>query len=137
MLKVILHACVFNFKQCIQRRVDRNDFKNIYETDEIFMAFINQASGISHLPIADVEDGLKFIEDTFDFDDNDASTFKDDFLQYLKDFWINGPIPPKIWNVFGRSEDITNNAQEGFNAKFNRELRETHSSPGKFFLTIL
>ena len=133
MLKVILHACFFHFKQCIQRRVDRNGFKKRYETDEFFMAFINQASGISHLPIADVEDGLKFIEDTFDFDDNDASTFKDDFLQYLKDFWINGPIPPKIWNVFGRSEDITNNAQEGFNAKFNRELRETHPSPGKFF----
>ena len=84
-----------------------------------------------NLLIADIEDGLDYIENKFTFDDDKAIEFKADFIKYIREFWIHGCLPPPIWYVFGRSEDLTNNNQEGFNAKFNRELKETHPSPGK------
>ena len=55
MLKVLVCGCFFHFKTCLQRRVDRNGFKLKYERDEKFREFINQASGIAHLPIEDIE----------------------------------------------------------------------------------
>ena len=68
----------------------------------------------------------------FAFEDEEATVFKQDFIKYIRDFWISGCIPPRVWNVFGRSEDLTNNNQEGYNSKFNKELKETHTSAGKF-----
>ena len=55
MLKVPIHGCFFHFKQCFQRRVDRNGMKMIYENNEEFRKFINQASALSFLPIEDIE----------------------------------------------------------------------------------
>ena len=89
---------------------------------------------MAHLPIVDVEDGLKFIEEKFNFEDERTNAFKDEFTQYIRDFWIHGCLPPRVWNVFGRTDDLTNNNQEGYNIKFNKELKETHPSPGMAFV---
>ena len=130
MLETDIFGCFFHHKKCFQRKVDKKGFKTRYENDDYFHEFVNQACGLAHLPIADIEDGLNYIEKRFVFDDERAIKFKADFIRYIRDFWIHGCLPPRIWNVFGRSEDLTNNNQEGFNAKFNRELKETHPSPG-------
>ena len=116
--------------KCFQRRVDKKGFKKRYEQDEYFRRFINESSALSHLPIEDINDGLKHIEDKFEFEDENGENFKNDFIRYIRDFWINGCLPPRVWNCFGRSEDLTNNNQEGYNSKLNKELKETHPSPG-------
>ena len=133
MVKAEICGCLFHHKSCFQRRVDQKGFKSRYENDEYFREFIKQACGLAHLPIADVEEGLKYIENKFSFDDELATLFKADFIRYINEFWIHGCLPPRTWNVFGRSEDLTNNNQEGFNAKMNRELKESHPSPGTYF----
>ena len=85
---------------------------------------------MSHLPINDVEEGLKHIDDKYHFEDDNTQKFKNEFIQYIEDFWIRGCLPPPVWNCFGRSEDLTNNNQEGYNSRINKELKETHPSPG-------
>ena len=130
MLQVPIMGCFFHHKKCFQRRVEKKGFKTRFENDEKFNKFIAEISSISFLPISDVQDGLKHVDSKFTFDDEKAQKFKDDFIEYVQKFWIDGPIPVRIWNVFGRSEDTTNNAQEGYNSKFNKELNVTHPSPG-------
>ena len=130
MLDCDILGCFFHLKKCFQRRVEKKGFKTRYETDEFFNKFINQCSAQSHLPTEDVERGLEEINKKFIFEDERGEEFKKDFIGYINDFWINGCIPPRIWNVFGRSEDLTNNNQEGYNSKINKELKETHPSPG-------
>ena len=101
-LDVMLHCpilgCFFHHKKCFQRRVDRKGLKTRYENDEYFRRFINETSAISLLPIADVEEGLKHVDKKYNFEDNKAQDFKKDFLKYILSFWINGPIPVRIWN---------------------------------------
>ena len=139
-IDTILHCpvcgCFFHHKQCFQRKVDKKGFKTMYENDMYFNEFVNQCSGLAHLPIVDVEHGLKFIEEKFNFEDERTNSFKDEFIQYIRDFWIHGCLPPRVWNVFGRTEDLTNNNQEGYTSKFNKELelKETHPSPGMAFV---
>ena len=129
-LKTQPTACFFHFKNTFQRRSDRKGFKSRYEKDEHFHNFINQSSAVFYLPIALVEKGLKHVESKFQFEDEKAQTFKADFMKYIYNFWVNGPIPVKVWIVFGRSDDLSNNHQEGYNSKFNKELNVTHPSPG-------
>ena len=102
MLKVPIHGCFFHFKQCIQRRVDRNGLKVTYENDSHFRKFINQSSALSFLPIEDIEIGLDYLDNKFVFDDARAHSFKLDFVKYMRDFWIHGCLPPRTWNTFGR-----------------------------------
>ena len=130
MLQSPILGCFFHYKTCIQRRVDRNGFKTRYQNDEKFNNFINELSALSHLPIDDIEEGLEDVNKRFEFDDEEAKTFKIDMIRYMNDFWIHGCIPPRVWNTFGRSDSLTNNNQEGYNSKFNKELKETHPSPG-------
>ena len=130
MLQCEILGCFFHLKNCFQRRVDRNGFKTQYERNENFRKFINECSALSHLPIDDVEEGLKHIDDKYHFEDDNTQKFKDEFIKYIEDFWIRGCLPPPVWNCFGRSEDLTNNNQEGYNSRINKELKETHPSPG-------
>ena len=130
MLQCPILGCFFHHKKCFQRKVDRKGFKTMYENDEHFKSFINQCSSLSHLPIEDVEKGLEHIRKKFNFNDERTTEFKEEFLKYILDFWISGCLPPRVWNCFGRSEDITNNNQEGYNSKFNKELKDTHPSAG-------
>ena len=110
-LELDIDGCFFHHKKCFQSRVDKKGMKTRYESDEHFRNFINQTSAISFLPVSDVQEGLDYIEQEFVFDDNRGKDFKADFLKYIQDFWIDGPIPMHIWNVFGRSSDLTNNNQ--------------------------
>ena len=130
MLKCPILGCFFHHKKCFQRKVDKKGFKTRYENDEHFQAFINQCSALSSLPLDDLEEGLEHINKKIVFEDERAQNFKEEFLKYISDFWIHGCLPPRTWNTFGRSDDFTNNNQEGYNSKFNKELKETHPSPG-------
>ena len=111
MLKVPILGCFFHLKQCFQRKVSKNGFKSLYENDEFFNSFINQCSAISALPLEDIEEGLNHVERKFVFEDERTDAFKKSFLAYIRNFWIFGCLPPRVWNTFGRSEDITNNNQ--------------------------
>ena len=53
--------------------------------------------------------GLIYLAEKFNFEDEALNKFKEDFIQYIWDFWINGCLPPIVWSVFGRSDDLTNN----------------------------
>ena len=107
MLNCEIHGCFFHHKKCFQRRIEKKGFKSQYHNNEHFQNFINQTSAMSHLPIQELETMEKF-----HFDDEQFSEFKTDHLQYLWDFSMNGVFPRRVWNAFGRSEDLTNNNQQ-------------------------
>ena len=51
-------------------------------------------------------------------------------VPYIENSWINGQISPGIWNCNVRSEDSnTNNNQEGYNSRINKELKQIHPNP--------
>ena len=51
-------------------------------------------------------------------------------MEYIDSYWVNGVFPPFVWSTWKRTGDYTNNNQEGFNSKINRELKQVHPSPG-------
>ena len=81
----------------------------------MFNQFIKECGAIAHLPLEDLTDGINHVEEKFVFEDLKGEEFKSYFIQYIKDYWINGCYPPYVWNCFQRSEDMTNNNQEGYN----------------------
>ena len=52
--------------------------------------------------------------------------YRDKFLEYIQDSWINGPFPPDTWFCFGRRSDMTNSVCEAYNSVLNRLVQVAH-----------
>ena len=130
MLDTDILGCFFHFKKIFKEKVDKKGFKSRYEKDMKFRKFINECSSIAHLPEELLEVAVDHIDQKYVFEDEKTQRFKDYFIQYIKDYWINGCYPPRTWNCWSRSEDLTNNNQEGYNSKTNKTLDQNYPSPG-------
>ena len=130
MLETETEGCFFHFQKNLQEKVDKKGFKTRYEKDIAFQKFVKECGAIAFLPLEDIDKGMDIIEMKHNFDDEKGIEFKSYFINYLRTYWLNGCLPPQVWNCWSRTEDLTNNHQEGYNAKTNRVLRQTHPSPG-------
>ena len=130
MLGVDVEGCFFHFSKALQTKVEKSHFKTRYEKDLSFQYFIKECGALAHCPLNDIEEGLRIIEAKYNFDDDEGQEFKAYFIKYIRDFWINGVFPPQIWNCWARSQDLTNNAQEGYNSRTNKTIKQVHPSPG-------
>ena len=129
MLGVAILGCFFHLKKIFKTKCDKKGFKTRYEKDTKFRNFINECSAIAHLPEDKLEEGLNGIEEKYKFEDEKGEEFKEYFLKYIRDVGINGCYPPQTWNCWSRSEDLTNNNQEGSNSKINKTLSQNSPSP--------
>ena len=127
---VCILGCYFHLAKAFKKKVDKKNMKRNYETNDKFRRFIKQAIALSSLPLDDLQVGLDWLKDSITFVDEKEATFKTEFLKYIEDYWINGCFPPHTWSTWNRATDYTNNNQEGFNSKMNKELKQTHPSPG-------
>ena len=81
-------------------------------------------------------------------------TFQEDFCDYIQDTWIrfvplldnrchpllfynSGSYNPEDWNLYGRSEDLTNNISEGLNSKIIKLLVSSHPHLNKLLYTLV
>ena len=64
------------------------------------------------------------VKTKYRFEEDNVENFKVYFLSYIEKYWINGCFPPYIWSTWKRTSDYTNNNQEGFNSKMNKELKQ-------------
>ena len=123
-------GCFFHLKKIFKTKVDKKGMKNRYEEDYNFRNFVNECSAVAHLPEDVLETAVDYIEKKYNFEDEKADKFKNYFIKYIQDYCINGCYPPRTWNCWSRSEDLTNNNQEGYNSKTNKSLDQNHPSPG-------
>ena len=56
---------------------------------------------------------------------------------YLYYFEFSGSYDPEDWNLFGRSEDLTNNISEGLNSKIIKLLVSSHPHLNKLLYTLV
>ena len=123
-------SCFFHLAKAFKKKVDKKNMKKHYDENPEFRKFIKQAVGLSSLPLGDLETGVKWLKDNVHFDDEKEESFKDYFIEYIELHWVNGVFPPFVWSTWKRTGDYTNNNQEGFNSKMNKELKQVHPSPG-------
>ena len=123
-------GCFFHLAKAFKTKVDKRHMKKHYDDNPEFQKFIKQTIGLSSLPLGDLEEGLKWLRDNVHFDDEDEESFRLEFLDYVDVYWVNGCFPPFVWSTWKRTSDWTNNNQEGFNSKMNKELKQQHPSPG-------
>ena len=106
-----------------------------YDENIEFRIFIKKAIALAHLPLADLEDGVDHLK-SVQFEDEKVGEFQNYLCSYIEEYWINGLFPPQVWNCFERLEDLTNNNQEGFNSKINKEIKQIHPTPGQLAMYI-
>ena len=122
---IVILGCFFHLSKAIWKKVQVNGFATQFDEQPDFHKFVKSTLALAHLPLEDIEKGLEYLK-AFEVSDENCAQFKDEiFLPYIENTWINGPYPPSVWNCSGRSDDSnTNNNQEGFNCKINKELKQ-------------
>ena len=111
-------GCFFHLVKAFKKKVDKRKMKQEYSSNDQFRRFIKQASALSFLPLEDLEIGYRYLYNNSSFSDRKIMEFVEWFLGYLRKFWFDGVFPPYVWNTWGRSSDLTNNNQEGFNSRY-------------------
>ena len=109
------------------------------ESDEEFNDFVKAVLALPHVPLADLQETINIIETkNWEFEhDLDKAAFKEKFLNHIQQYWVDGPIPPQVWNCFRRKVDLTNNNNEAYNNYLNNAIKETHPSPATFVVAIV
>ena len=138
---VLVCGCYFHFTQAGWRFVQNNHMAQVYlnEADEEFCVFVKSVLALPHVKLADVQDTVQLLYDKeWKFEEiEEKAEFKKKFLDHIQNYWIDGPIPPQVWNCHSRKVDLTNNNNEGHNSYLNNAIKETHPSPAKFTVAIV
>ena len=128
-----LSGCFFHFSQACWRRVQKGGLVIAYMQDRQFRGFVRSVVALAFLPLNQLEaavDDLRAVE----FDEDSAfhentTKFKEAFLNYLESTWLYGNFPPKLWNMWKKKANLTNNNNEGYNSRINKLIAVIHPNP--------
>ena len=139
--KVVPKGCYYHYTQAGWRYVQNHNMASAYlnDNDEEFKLLIKCILSLPHVPLNDVQETLDILGNReWDFNESvEKEAFKEKFLGYVRDFWVNGVIPPQVWNCFHRKVDLTNNNNESHNNYLNNAVKEAHPSPAVLTVALV
>ena len=139
--KITVKGCYFHFTQSGWRFVQTNNMASAYlsDDDQEFKILVKCVLSLPHVPVEDLEVTLDVLkEKAWDFGESpEKYEFKDKLLTYIRQYWIDGPVPPTVWNCFHRKVDLTNNNNESHNNYLNNALQVSHPSPAKLTVALV
>ena len=128
-----LRGCFFHFSQAGWRQVQKGGMVIVYMSEKEFRDFVRCVIALPFLPLNQIEaavDDLRAMalgKDSASYEK--ICIFQEEFLNYIESTWIRGNFPPKLWNMWKKSTDLTNNQNEGYNSRINKILAVNHPNP--------
>ena len=128
-----LRGCFFHFSQACWRQVQKGGVVVAYMCCKDFRDFVRSVVALPFLPLNQIEaalDDLKLV--SFDKESpyfEESVKFQEKFIQYVEDVWLYGNYPPKMWNQWKKTKNLTNNHNEGYNSRINKIISVTHPNP--------
>ena len=139
--KVVPKGCYYHFTQGGWRYVQSHNMASAYlaDNDSEFKLLVKCILSLPHVPLNDVADTLDILSKReWNFNESiEKEDFKNKFLGYVKDYWLDGVIPPQVWNCFHRKVDLTNNNNESHNNYLNNAIKEAHPSPAVLTVALV
>ena len=74
-------GCFFHQSKAFKEKVDKKGMRSVYDNDYEFRKFVKQPTGLSSLPLEDVELGFKWLEENTDFEDEKKDKFKEEHVR--------------------------------------------------------
>ena len=138
---IVVKGCYYHFTQSGWRFVQSNNMASAYlaDNDQEFKLLVKCVLSLPHVPVEDLENTLEVLNDKlWDFGESqDKHAFKEKILQYVRDYWVDGQIPPQVWNCFHRKVDLTNNNNESHNNYLNNALNVAHPTPAQLTVALV
>ena len=106
-------GCYFHFSQSLWRQVQALGVVTHYGKDRLLTKFIRMVCALPFIEINKLESCIDELRE-FQFDKSsrfhkDFVKFQTKFLDYVERVWISGHFKPRLWNLFNKSTDLTNN----------------------------
>ena len=130
----------FHFSQAGWRQVQQGGAVVAYMCYKDFRDLVRSVIALPFLPLNQIEaaiDDLNQVE--FDKESPfyfEAMKFKRELIKYVEDVWLYGNYPPKMWNQWKKSKNLTNNHNEGYNSRINKIISATHPNPWILVCTL-
>jgi hypothetical protein len=138
---IVVKGCYYHFTQSGWRFVQTNNMASAYlaDNDQEFKLLVKCVLSLPHVPVEDLENTIEILSDKeWDFGESlEKHEFKEKILKYVRDYWVDGQIPPQVWNCFHRKVDLTNNNNESHNNYLNNALKEAHPTPAKLTVALV
>ena len=116
--EVELKGCKFHFGQAVWRHGER-EFGKTMKTSKKFIDLVRSCLALPFIIVDELQATVDTLKEMI-MEDRSVEKARDDFLEYIQKVWIDGLYSPDMWSCYGRKTDHTNNAQEAYNAVFNR-----------------
>ena len=120
-------GCFFHFSKAIWKKVQDLKLVREYMKNKNFRNFIRSIVAIPFLPLDQIQGALRALARTEFTGDLERQKFKT--LEYVETVWIFGQFPPKMWNLWGKTKELTNNRNEGYNSRINKLVGASHPNP--------
>ena len=138
---IVVKGCYYHFTQSGWRFVQNNGMASAYlsDSDQEFKLLVKCILSLPHVPVQDIDETLEMINTRdWSFEESqEKQAFKEKILCYIKDYWVNGVIPPQVWNCFHRKVDMTNNNNESHNNYLANAIKESHPSPATLTVALV
>ena len=97
--------------------MSKNGLISAYMHEKVFRNWVRSVLSLAFLPLNQIEAAVDRkrevqFEKTSPYYDK-MEGFKNKFLDYIEDTWINGTYNPKVWNQWKKTSNLTNNNNEG------------------------
>jgi hypothetical protein len=142
--EVDVRGCFYHLTQSTWRKVQELGLASTYRTDEAFRLFCGMLDGLAFLPVADVENGLQWLQTVTPSNATQLLTYFDEtYVSGVTRQLPTGPhgqsrvrrtparFAPALWNVHSTTLDDgsrTNNVAEGWNNRLRNLVGHYHPS---------
>ena len=80
---------------------------NDYIGDSKFKSFVRCVAALPFLPLTELESTVKELKN-WKLASKEQELFRDQFMEYIESYWMNGSFPPKVWNCWRKSRNTNN-----------------------------
>ena len=95
-----------------------------------FGSFVRAVIGLPFCPLDRLEEAIAILKKIAMANDGVRHKFCLSLLRYLRRTWVDGSIPPEVWNMFEHQGVTTNNHAEAFNHKMGAKKKiSKHPNP--------
>ena len=115
-------GCFFHYSQCSFQKIQEVGLFRQYQENEIMQKIARMLFALAFLPKQEIKEAFTKYEQEERHLNLEPYPQLGKTFDYVKNFWIFGPYPMKMWNVFDRPKNLrTTNKCENWNILWNQD----------------
>ena len=103
---IVISLVLFEFTlqaiwSIVKKKNRAPDYSNV-DSFPKFGSFVRAVIGLPYVPLDRMEEATNILDKLSKYNTGTRERFCQDMIKYLKDTWLEGSIPRKVWNTYNQ-----------------------------------